>query len=429
MTALRNIEAEQTVIGAMFIDPTIVPEVRALVSADDFSNEHREIFESVCRVHDAGETADEVTVTSELRARGRLEAAGGASAVCETVMRIPTAANHEAYCRIVRTCGRLRRLRDAAMAVSLACAEAQISSDAEARQWFGDAQTKLVDATSWSGGSRNLTTRDLFQGVMKFAEERCKQSGEMIGWPTGFPTLDEKLSGLRPQRLHIVAAKTGVGKTAMALSMARAAATRGAKTYVVSLEMGTDELGLRLASQVSGVPATRIETGTIDAADMSRLDLRLTEALALPILWPVNPPTSIAAVRGECQLIKRKQGLDLLIVDYLQLVSGHGRSETREREVAEVSRGLKLLAAELDIAVVALSQLNRKQDRHAAPELADLRDSGSIEQDANAVIFLWTDNDDLNAPVNWKLAKNRGGFLGQGTLSFKRAIQRFEEVR
>lgn len=427
MSAFRNLESERAVLGCLVLDNTLGAEVLALVTADDFDPKHRPVFVAICRAVDSRSAFDELSLVADLRARGELDFVGGPAFVASLVDTMPTTVKWRSHALRVRVAGMLRRLSDAASGVAMECAEAAIDSDESALTWFSNAQKRLVEASTFGGGARNLTSGEVVRDVLKYAQERHENRGQMLGWTTGFPGIDDKLLGLRRKRLHVVAAKTGVGKTAFALNVLWHSAAAGAKCYVVSLEMGVEELGLRLVSAASGVPGLRVECGTLEEADWPRLANGVGRISELPITWPESPPTTLAGIRAECQALKRKQGLDVLVVDYLQLVHSDRGGESREQQVSAISRGLKLLATELDIAVVALSQLNRKQDRHVEPQLADLRDSGAIEQDANSVLFLWTESDELTAPVRWKLAKNRGGFLGDGQLVFKRAIQRFVE--
>jgi replicative DNA helicase len=426
MSTLRDIESERALLGVLLFDNSVGAEACEMVGADDFDPRHRPIWEAICRAVDSRQAFDEVTVIGSLRDRGALDFVGGPAAVTTMLERTATSANWRMYARRVKVAGMLRRLSDAAAGVAMECGEAALDTDEAALTWFADAQKRIVDATTYSGGARNFSTREVMGQVMRFAEERHEQRGKMLGFPTGFAGLDDKLLGLRRKRFYVVAAKTGIGKTAFALNMLWHASAAGARSYVVSLEMGVDELALRMASAASNVPGLHIETGALQAEDFARLFRGIGDISDLPITWPESPPTTIAGLRAACQALKRRHGLDLLVVDYLQLVSGDG--DTHEQQISAISRGLKMIGTELDIAVVALSQLNRKQDRHAEPELIELRGSGSIEQDANVVLFLWTENDELTAPVLWKLGKNRGGFLGRGSLAFKRATQRFVEA-
>lgn len=419
-------EAERAVIGALLLDSSALTSVQDVLRDEDFTDaRNRRVFASIAGLVAGGAFVDEVTVATALRsAHGANDA--DFEFLSDLVGKTPSAANIRTYASQVAIASRLRKLSEIALDTAQACIETPVTTEQEAQNFFADIQTRMVNATTF-GTPVHLTTREVVVGVLKFAEERKENRGKMLGPTSGFNAIDNLLYGVRRKRLHIVAAKTGAGKTALALNMARSMARDGSPGFVVSLEMGTDELGLRLVSQEARVSGLKVESGTADSADLARLARGVGDLISLPITWTDNPPHTMAALRAECQAVKRKTGLDWVIVDYLQLMSGSGKTHNREGEVSEISRGLKRLAGELDIAVIALSQLNRKKERHEPPALSDLRDSGAIEQDANVVLFLWADDDETE-DINWKIAKNRGGALGQGVMRFRKNIQRFEET-
>lgn len=427
MSMHRNIEAEQFVLGGVLLDPTNLAEIRTIVQPEDFGPEHQLIFRAMCRMQDAKEPIDEITVTNALREAGDLGQAGGNAAVTTLLERIPSAANFRAYCGIVNRAGRVRRLADEAMAVAFSCKEANIASEEEAQTFFANAQRKIVEATEYRTTSANLTTREVVGRVFKFAEDRVKNRGKLIGFPTGLSGVDEKLLGVRRKWLHVIGARPGVGKTALALKFALSGGSSGARVCVLNYEMGVEELGLRVVAAESRVGATRIEMGQLGDADFAKLARAVGDLANLPIVWPENPPATLAGVRSLCQWLKRNGGLDELVVDYLQLMTpaAGGRGETRDQQIGVISRGLKLLAAELDIAVIALSQLNR--DAEGEPEIRHLRESGSLEQDANVILLMWSENEDGDE-VMAKLGKNRGGPLGKWKLRFEKAIQKITEA-
>lgn len=426
--AFQNIEAERAVIGALLLSSDALGDVRDLLRSEHFTQGiHQRTYAAICALSDAGEGVDEVSVVSTLRARPGF-AERDAVTVMDLVGSTPTAANIRTYATQVSIAARLRALVNEAQSVVSECRESSPSTESEAQAFFAEAQARLIRATTF-GMTRHKSTREVMRDVLKFAEERVANRGQMLGPPTGFFGIDDRISGLRKKRLHVVAAKTGVGKTALALNIARSAGKAGARSFVVSLEMGTDELGLRALSAEAKVSGLKVEQGLCDDFDFARLAKGVETLHDAPIVWTDHPPSTVEALRGECQHLKSRGGLDLVIVDYLQLMSAGGaKGMTREQEVSHISRGLKRLSTDLDVAVVALSQLNRKKERHEEPELADLRDSGAIEQDANVVIFLWSESDESEM-VNWKLAKNRGGALGHGVMRFMKSIQRFEEAR
>lgn len=410
---------EAHVCGAMMLDNGIIPRIRGIVSAEDFSTESgRRIFAEIIRLADTGTPADESTVSAATGIKWEIVAALSEG--------VPTAANAHVYATQVAVTARARRLREALEAARDAVRDAKPVSEDDAAALFADVQQAISKASEFTASKRENMTGVLGR-VLKTAQERHATRGQLPGFRTGFSALDDLLLGLRRKHLVVVGAKTGVGKTAFALGAARGAARSGARVFFCSYEMGAEELGLRLLAAESRVPSIRIETGTLEAQDFTRL-MRGQEAIGnATITLTDTPPQTIARLRGECHAIKAREGLDVVVVDYLQLMQGSGEAFSREREIAEISRGLKLLAMELDVCVVALSQLNRKNDRHVEPTLSDLRDSGSIEQDANSVVFLWTEADDAPT-VRFTVAKNRGAQLGRGELKFVRPIVRFEAV-
>lgn len=417
MSALRNPEAEAYVIGSLLLDANTLADVRDLVSVDDFAVElHRNAFAAIDRLVAQGQSADELAVAT---------AAGvPAAKLIELSEAVPSTASVRSYALQVSISARLRRLSAVCGTITAEAREAQITGEDDAAAFFAEAQQRVIDATVF-GRSRHKSMPDTMREVFRNADERSKTRGQLPGVTTGFPRLDELLLGLRRKHLIVLGAKTGVGKTAFALSLSRSAARAGCPVFFCSYEMGADELGLRMLAAESRVAAIRIETGNLEPADLARLARGSNDLGSAPITFTDAPPTTIPALRAECLALRRQNKLGLLVVDYLQLMEGAGKSYSREREVAEISRGLKKLAMDLDVCVLALSQLNRANDRFDEPGLSDLRDSGAIEQDANTVLFLWAEADD-SPVVKLRVAKNRGGQLGYCEMQFKRPIVRFE---
>lgn len=421
MGALRNADAEAYVLGAILLDNGAMGEVRDLVSVDDFTTDfHRQTFRALERLVQQGPT-DETQLAIAL---GLTENSHKA-AVFTLTDAVPTAANARGYALQVATAARLRRLHELCHDVADEAQKARLATEDEATAFFAEVQERFVLASTF-GTSALLTSRDVFKRVFETAVERSKLKGRLPGIPTGIEALDALTLGMHERHLWIVGAKPGVGKTTCALTFARAVARAGKRGYVVSHEMAPEELGLRMLSSESKVPSMKIETGTYDESDFARMAGAMPALDQLPIVWDDKPPATIAKLRARCQALKRKGGLDVVYVDYLQLMSGESTTQNREREIGEISRGLKRIAYDLKVTVIALSQLNRKSDRHEEPSLSELRDSGSIEQDANVVIFLWADDDETQE-IHGKVAKNRGGKVGPFELLFKRSIQRFEE--
>jgi replicative DNA helicase len=425
--AFQATEAERSVIGALMLENGAIDEVRDLLKQEDFTQDaNRRAYAAICALAEAKTPIDEVTVLAALKTQPGASD-DEAMLLSELTGNTPTAANVRAYAVQVANASRLRRLAAEAHAVAQECMEATLAGEADALNFFAEMQTRLVNASTF-GSSKHLSTTEVIRKVMRFAEDRKRSRGAMLGFTTGFDGVDHLISGLRKKRQHVIAARSGAGKTAIALNVLRNASAAGARSFVVSYEMGAEELGLRVLSAESRVPIAAIETGNIDDGNNARLFRASDDLLRSNIVWTDNPPATIPALRAEMQQLKRRGGLDLLIVDYLQLMSGTGKKgSNREQEVAEVSRGLKKIAVDFDVAVIALSQLNRNKARNEEPDTSDLRESGAIEQDADVVIFLWA-QDDKSDVVNWKIAKNRGGKTEAGTLRFRKHIQHFQET-
>lgn len=415
-------ETEEKLVGLLLLDNDALDDVADILVPDDFSTKDlRDAFNAIVKLRAQRAEADPGTVA---------RAMGGANDLAVWLVdlqdRAISAASARAQATQLANLGRQRRLFRLLLDEQERIQEATLLTTGDAQTFFADVQKRIVEATTVAR-TNLVDARSLSIRVMKLAEARTQTRGQLVGFSTGFDGLDRLLLGVRRKALVIVAAKTGVGKTALALNLAKATAASGATTFVVSLEMGVDELGVRVMASASNVAGFRMENGDLYETDFVRLARGVQELAPLPLLFTDEPPTTISALRATCQAIKRRQGLDVVVVDYLQLVSGSSHGGTREREVAEVSRGLKLMAMELDIGVIALSQLNRVKAHNEEPGLGDLRDSGAIEQDANTVVFLWGDPE-REERIFCKVAKNRGGPIGQLVLGFNKPIQRFTEM-
>jgi replicative DNA helicase len=426
MSALVNTDAEQSVIACLLVDNAAIADVQELVTPEDFTSAtYRRAYEAIGRLVAQGAAADPIVlgplVTDDDHARGAIEHLTG---LMET---IPTTATIRTHATAVAIAGRLRRLVATCSDIIGEAKDASLATADEARKFFADIHAKIGETASF-GVRKHITAEQAVKQALAVVEERAKTKGQLPGITTGFARLDELLLGLRRKHLVIAAAKTGVGKTAIALNLAANAAKAGARVFVCSYEMGVDELTMRMLASESRVGGMRLEMGALEPQDWAKLERGVANMRPLPIVFADVPPPTIPALRIECQALKRRGGLDVVIVDYLQLMDSAGTGKNREQQVSEVSRGLKRIAMELGVCVVALSQLNRATDRHEEPKLSDLRDSGAIEQDANSVLMLWAESDD--APlVNFKVAKNRGAPIGNGTLTFHRTIQRFTDAQ
>ena len=429
----HDLAAERALLGAMLLTPAAVADGVELTSAADFYRPaHAHTFDAIVGLYGAGEPVDTVTVAAELQRAGLLDAVGGPGALVEMQASTPVAGNAAHYADIVAKHATLRRLIGAAGEV----AEVGYSRPADVDEALDRAES-LIFAVASSGAADTMAPlSDLLDRGVDHLEKLSEHGGSLTGVTTGYSDLDATLLGLQPSTLVILGARPGVGKTALALGMASAAAL-GADRPVLffSLEMSHMELTQRLISAEAQVSTTRIRSGDLRDDDWSRVNAAVGRLAEAPLWIDDNPNTSVLEIRAKA---RRKAaevgGLGLVVVDYLQLMGGRGGAENRQVEVSEMSRGLKILARELECPVLALSQLSRAPEARAdkRPVLADLRESGAIEQDADVVLFLYRDEMyDTNsadrgvAEVN--VAKHRTGPTGALRLTFLPQYTRFAD--
>ncbi len=442
----HNDDAERAVIGALLLQPERIPELAELLTAEDFfAKRHRLLFQCLLELGSRGAPIDFLTVGEALRAQGLFQAVGGNEALVELSQSVTSAAHLGHHAQIVAQAATLRRLIEASTG---------ILEDAHATRPDGDAVRQLLDQseqrifqlsrqTQVEGAS---PVRTALQEVFRTLDARTHHG--LTGLTTGFYDLDEKLCGLNRGDLVILAARPSMGKTALALNVIESAAMSrpehlGGRAPVVlffSLEMGKQSIAQRMLCSRARVDAHKLRTGRIPEEDYSALSEAAGEIEGSSIFIDDTPGLSVMALRGRARRIKAKHGLDLIVLDYLQLMS-HPKSESRQLEISEISRSLKALARELEIPVVALAQLSRAvegKDRNPRgwPMLSDLRESGSIEQDADIVMMLYREEyyatDKVEVPEEIKgkatviIAKHRNGPTGQVTLQFRPNIMRFE---
>lgn len=410
----HNEEAERSALGAAMLSKEALLDVAEEVKADDFYNEsHREIFRAIMELYHSNSAVDMLTVCEELNKKKSLDMVGGRAYIATLTSEVPSTANAGEYAKIVSEKAMLRQLISAseeiaakgyddkmAAAELLDCAEGDIFRIAQKRQKNDYAKIQ-----------------DVLMKNLKLIDEAEKNKGGVIGLPTGFKLLDEKTSGLQPSDLIIVAARPGMGKTAFALNIAQQSAIKaGASVLIFSLEMSQEQLGQRLIAMQARVESEKLKKGGLDHKDWDRIHFALDELNGTKIVIDDTPGVSIMEMRNKCRRLKAEQGLDLIVVDYLQLMTSDGRAESRQQEISSLSRNLKLLAREMECPVIVLSQLSRapelRQDKR--PMLSDLRESGSIEQDADIVMFLYRDdyyNENTEKPgiCEINIAKHRSG--------------------
>lgn len=383
-----NTEAEQAVLGALLIDPDAIIKVAPIVRPEDFYHEkHAWIFEAIIALHERREPIDFLTLISELERREKINDVGGSAYITSLINATPTAIHVEQYAHIVERLALQRRLINASTQIAGLAYEGKEEID----DVIDNAEQLIFDV-----GQRRIS-RDLIPirtAVDKFIDHFDyvqRHQGELMGVPTGFNDLDKLLGGFQPSDLVIVAGRPGSGKTSFALSIMQSAATKYKKRVALfSLEMSAEQLVQRLVASMGRIDAQSLRLGRLDDADYAKLAQATGELSEMPLFIDDSAALTPMEVRAKARRLHSEHGIDMIIIDYMQLMTAHGTSENRVQEISRISRQLKELARELHIPVVALSQLSRaveSRDDHR-PQLADLRESGSIEQDADVVIFI-----------------------------------------
>jgi primary replicative DNA helicase (EC 3.6.1.-) len=430
-TPPQNIEAEQAVLGAIFLEPESLSVASEILMPEDFYRiGHQKIFSTMLKLADEGKAVDVVTVTEELSRTDELENAGGVSYLTELAASVPTAANIEYYARIVEEKSLLRRLIRTATEIAR---EGYIQSE-DVEQLLSDAEKRILEVANRkrSGSFQNI--KDILLRTYDYIEELHNRQGGITGIPSGFDELDRLTAGFQKNDLIIVAARPSVGKTAFALNIAQNVATKTDETVAIfSLEMGADQLVMRMLSAEGNIDAQKLRTGNLSEEDWKRLTMAMGTLSNASIFIDDTPGIRVGDIRSKCRRLKQEHGLGLVIIDYLQLIQGSGRAaENRQQEVSEISRSLKSLARELEVPVIALSQLSRgvEQRQDKRPVMSDIRDSGSIEQDADIIAFLYRDDyynqDSENKNIiEIIIAKQRNGPIGTVQLAFAREYNKF----
>jgi replicative DNA helicase len=418
----HNEEAEQAVLGAMMLSGEAIAQVAdlGLRSEDFYRSGHRAIYESLTGLYAQGKPVDVVTAKEELLRRGALEAAGGALYLQHLVETVATPASAPHYGRIVGDHALLRRLIGAAGEILQGAFE--VPEDPEG---FADqAEGRIYSVSRRHERDQMVTLRDLVHQSMEDLERIHERTG-LVGISTGFRDLDEILQGLQKGNLVIVAARPGIGKSSLVTNMARNVAVDSqVPVALFSLEMSRVEIGMRLLCSEARVQWHKVRAGMVAAEDWGRI-VEAAEILdPAPVHIIDTGNATIVDIRAKARRLKSQQGLGLIIVDYLQLMTSHQRVDNRQQEVAEISRSLKLLAKELDVPIIAVSQLNRDPERRTdkKPQLADLRESGALEQDSDVVLFIHRDplSEDAQAKGTAEviIAKHRNGPVGKITLTW-----------
>ncbi len=429
----QNLEAEQAVLGGMLIDNESIHRVVEMLGAHDFYRDtHQRIFAAVLDLYNRSEPSDLVTVTNTLKAKGDLEAIGGASYLAALVDGVPTAANIASYARIVREKSVLRQLIQGATDIVSRGFEEQ----GNVEEFLDDAERVIFEIAQRRVRPGFASLRDIVRDSFKAIEVLYEKKALITGVPTGFKDLDRLTSGFQPSDLVVIAGRPSMGKTALALNIVEKAAVEGGQVCAVfSLEMSREQLVQRMLCSRAEVDASKLRGGFLAESDWPKLTRAAGTLSEAPIFIDDSPALTVLEVRAKARRLQREHGLNMLVIDYMQLMRGVGRPESREREISEISRSLKALAKELGVPVVALSQLNRGVESRTdkRPQLADLRESGAIEQDADVIAFIYRDEMyNPSSPDEGKaeiiVGKQRNGPTGRVMLSFRKHLTRFDDL-
>ncbi len=433
-TPPQDMEAEQCVLGAMLMSKDAIADVvEALRGPDFYRPAHELVYNAITDLYGRGEPADAVTVAAELGRRGDLMRIGGAPYLHTLLASVPVAANAGYYAEIVREKAILRRLVDASVRIG----QMSYAGEGDVDDIVDRAQAEVYAVTERRTSEDYKPLSELMQPTMDEIEAIESRGAGLSGVPTGFEDLDGLTNGLHPGQLVIVAARPGMGKSTLALDFARAASIRGGLTSVIfSLEMSQVEITMRLLSAEATVPLAHIRGGRMNEQDWQRVSMKMGQVADAPMYIDDSPNLTMMEIRAKARRLKQRHDLRLIVVDYIQLMTSGKRVESRQLEVSEFSRQLKLLAKELDVPVVALSQLNRgpEQRTDKKPMLSDLRESGSLEQDADMVILLnrpdlYDKESERAGEADFDVAKHRNGPTKTITVAFQGHYSRFVDMQ
>lgn len=430
----QNLEAEQAVIGAILLQAeALITAMERVRSEDFYSGPHRQIYEAMVEIAENNQPVDLVTLTAHLQDQHLLEEIGGVSYLAKLANAVPTAANVDYYAQIVEEKSMLRRLiRTATNIVSDGYANSE-----DVGVLLGDAEKKILEISNRRSGSGFISIRDVLMEVFEKVEQLYADKGGTTGIPSGFTDLDRMTAGFQRSDLIIVAARPSVGKTAFALNIAQNVGVRARETVAIfSLEMSAAQLVQRMICAEANVDAQRMRTGHLEGDDWEKLTMAIGSLSEAQIFIDDTPGITVAEIRAKCRRLKKEKGLGMILIDYLQLISGRGKAgENRQQEVSEISRTLKQIARELEVPVIALSQLSRgvEQRQDKRPMMSDLRESGSIEQDADIVSFLYRDDyydkeSEKKDIIEIIIAKQRNGPVGTVELVFLKKYNKFVSI-
>jgi replicative DNA helicase len=431
----QNIEAEQSVLGGILIENEAINKVIEILTPEDFYRDaHRRIFEALIILSERDEPSDLITLTNELQKKKELDLIGGASYLASLIDSVPTAANIEYYAKIVKEKAVLRKLINASTEIIT-----------RSYEYLGDVDSLLDEAEQeifQISGSRVKPSfypiRDVVKGSFKTLERLYEKKELITGVPSGFKELDRLTAGFQASDLIIVAGRPSMGKTAFCLNIAQyAAVEKKIPVAIFSLEMSKEQLGIRMLCSEAHVEGTRLRTGFLNESDWPKLTIAAGNLSEAPIYIDDIAALSALELRAKTRRLRAEHDLGMVVIDYLQLMKGRARVESRQQEISEISRSLKALAKELTIPVIAVSQLSRKTEERTGnrPQLSDLRESGAIEQDADVILFIYRDEvynrseDNPNRGIaEVIIGKQRNGPIGKIDLAFLDKFTTFKDL-
>lgn len=429
----QNVEAEQCVLGSILLDNSALNRILDMVTPQDFyKREHQLIFTTMLDLYEKNHPIDLVTLSDALTHREELEAVGGVNYLMELAEVVPSSAHVQHYARIVKEKAVLRHLIRASNDILTLCYE----GSQEVEDLLDEAERLIFSVSEMKTQRDFVDSKILLKEAIKSLEELSRKKKSVTGIPTGFQELDRLTAGFQPSDLIIIAARPSMGKTALALNIAQHVAIKEGKAVAIfSLEMSREQLALRMLSSLAKVPSHKLRTGILSANDWKKVIRAANKLSDAPIFVDDTPALSVLEIRAKARRLMSEKGLNLIVIDYLQLMRGRSKTESRQQEISEISRSLKGLAKELNVPVLALSQLSRavesRQDKK--PQLSDLRESGAIEQDGDLILFIYRpevykpEKPEYRGIAEIIVGKQRNGPTGTFKLTFLKEYTTFEE--
>lgn len=429
----QSIESEQSVLGGIIIDNDAIHKVIELLRPEDFYKEsHQKIYQAMISLYERGEPLDLITLTDELKRLKVLDKVGGAAYLAQLAESVPTAANILHYARIVKEKALLRQLISAATEIITDC----YKEEEDIEELLDRAEQLIFSISEYRIRPSFYPIREILKETFKVIERLYERKELVTGVPSGFKDLDRLTAGFQPSDLIIVAGRPSMGKTAFCLNIAHYAAVHArVPTAIFSMEMSKEQVAMRMLCAEAKVNASKVRSGFLSEADLQKLTLAASILSDAPIVIDDTPALSVLELRAKARRLKGEMSLGLIIIDYLQLMRGRSNAESREKEISEISRSLKALAKELQIPVIAISQLSRRaEDRPGRrPQLADLRESGAIEQDADLILFIYRDevynpNTPKKGIAEIIIGKQRNGPTGTVELAYIPELTTFKDL-